>query len=131
METVKAQDLRLGNWFNYYGGKHKGYIIAVKLNTLSDNSDVAITIEGGGYTKTDVKDLSPIPLTEDILLRLGFEQDENKNRWIKVANNHEELEIYSDWEDDKCIYERVFIYSVHELQNLFYALTGQELTLNP
>lgn len=72
----------------------------------------------------DYKDLQPIPLTEEWLLKFGFEL---KNWGIKVW-------YLKGFEIDQHFYLKgidwgVRFKYVHQLQNLYFALTGKELTL--
>jgi len=68
-----------------------------------------------------------IPLNEDWLLKFGFEQDEYKAYWYK-----QDL-FYIRIEEGKLIYDHPFhpvdLQFVHQLQNLYFALTGTELEL--
>jgi len=91
--------------------------------------------------------IKPIPLTEEILLDCGFDADYNEEEMSKqfflfIDSYHLMLESYiSDidglsFDDSKlCLLMShpetdqlgVTIYHVHQLQNLFHSLTGQEL----
>ena len=66
-----------------------------------------------------------IPLTEEWLLRFGFEKRNDSNFWLdgfclKAYDN----EFYVLTEQ-----KRVFIEFVHTLQNLYFSLKGEELEL--
>jgi hypothetical protein len=67
----------------------------------------------------------PIPITKDLVLRLGFHYsvgiDLYKKREILMST---EFIVFlgNTW---------VQIEYVHQLQNLYFALTGEELTLKP
>jgi len=73
-------------------------------------------------------DFSPIPLTEDLLLKFGFERDKF---YIPTLYYNSKLRIKNDergfWVN--ACYNFVLIKYVHQLQNLYFALTGEELTL--
>ena len=69
----------------------------------------------------------PIPLTEEWLLKFGFEKKGvNRTRWTfwKIDLVEDEKGIYSF--DESRIY--IDIKYVHQLQNLYFALTNEELT---
>lgn len=75
------------------------------------------------------KDLFGIPLTEEWMVRFGFKKDgfyNSAERWICryillfKGNGHFIL----------CDYPLTTIKYVHQLQNLYFALTGSELTIN-
>ena len=73
----------------------------------------------------------PIPLTEEWLIKFGFEKKENK--WYKLIrfptvrflNN--KLNVYVIIHSSSVVI--AILDYVHQLQNLYFALTGEELTL--
>lgn len=71
-----------------------------------------------------VKHLHPIPLTEEWLLKFGFERKYDSNYW------NSKLCIHTYYNEFYILQEqgRVFFQHVHQLQNLYFALTGEELT---
>lgn len=117
---MKAEELRIGN---YVLNPNNNEVHKCTIETISDIQN--------GYLKRE-----PIPLTEEWLLRFGFEKD-RYNFIINFgfdfcveyyyADNIYSFWIYTD-DDWHCILNEIKY--VHSLQNLIYALTGQELTLN-
>lgn len=95
-------------------------------------------IEMEGHPLTwELKDLEPIPLNEEWLLKMGFTRHhENYSNGIiyilDVVNNQEfEWGVYPNiLGSGFVIYKSQKIAYVHTLQNLIFALTGQELTIN-
>jgi len=77
------------------------------------------------------EDYLPIPLTKERLLKFGFEKcSDNEHYFI---GHHGFCLIYDG--DDWCMEPRIddslliaYCKYVHQLQNLYFALTGQELT---
>ena len=72
------------------------------------------------YTKLDDEFLRPIPLTKELLLKLGFKKMGEKAFFcngvqIYFSNNSFEVENFGD------------VDFVHQLQNLYFVLTGGEL----
>jgi len=121
---IKANELRIGNYFC--------------LNTIDENCQpVKIFTQANSMFIRDCEHYGekwtgePIPLTEDILLRLGF-TDKGSNRfsfdrldvYTKNASDAYEVQL---WNFDGNI---SWVQYVHELQNIVFALTGTELTLN-
>jgi hypothetical protein len=78
------------------------------------------------YENSTLIHYQPIPLTEEWLLKLGFTKSLIFNSYY--INSDIEINIFDNifWYDTKN--DSIEIQSVHELQNLFYALTKRELT---
>ena len=105
---MEAQDLRIGNLVY-----HNGEIHETKGATIV-------------YQKSTYK-CEPIPLTEEWLLKFGFEK-ETDDYW--GTSNCDECFIYEAKE--KCYtgyINYVKLNYVHQLQNLIFALTGTELEI--
>lgn len=112
---VKANELRIGNY--------------VKTDT-----DTIVPIRGGGINAIETNQLSvkPIPLTPEILEKCGFVK--HGHAW----NNGQGNSLHYCAEDH-CLQIAVFgptfvpiafdVYYLHQLQNLYYALTGEELNV--
>ena len=85
--------------------------------------------------KVDIKDLKPIPLTEEWLLKWGFFK-EKELTFTKEINENKQFSIVlykntNNWTFP--YYHKVntltsFKY-IHQLQNLYFALTGEELKI--
>lgn len=77
---------------------------------------------------------NPILLTENWLIKVGFEKHKNDRLRLRICNDW----TYLAWEKSLGIELSVSNHSVmlphikyiHELQNLYYALTGTELVSN-
>ena len=116
---MKANELRIGNLVNYYMGAPMSENILTKVE-WKDLKNI-----GSGD-----KNYEPIPLTPEWLERFGFEH--YANEWYKKGKfwisdtgiagitkaSGEDVNIETSTEH------------VHQLQNLYFALTGEELTLN-
>ena len=107
---INSNELRLGNWVLL---DWENSYMRVNSNTLS-------------YINRSEKlgkkhPFKPITLTEEILLRCGFEKKEG----LFVLNN---VVIWS--RNDIFNYEGLkYIKSLHQLQNLYFALNNQELNI--
>lgn len=120
---MKASELRIGNWVEYhYPHDEEWDRLDITLEDLKD-------IEG------DLGELfRPLPLTEKWLLGLGFEL--LSGDWVVAKNkNSPEFTIHNKKGDYRftpvwCVDYKPIKY-VHQLQNLYYALTGEELTFTP
>ena len=117
--TLKANELRIGNYLN---GK-QGHVIITQIKEnnivkIHDNTSIF-------YVGTCLK---PIPLTEEWFLKFGFE-------CVFTNDDHHYYLESIDLSLDRSYqpfgigeYKLKFEY-VHQLQNLYFALTGEELTL--
>lgn len=92
-----------------------------------------VTCTGPVKVICDYEDLEPIPLTEECLLKFGFEKCLN-GFWcakellnVKISK-HFVTEIYLSGSDTDLAFNG--IQYIHQLQNLYFALTGEELTLS-
>ncbi len=108
---MRSNELRIGNLIQKNGKIHYTNIF-----TLRDIKNLSID-------DTDI--FEPIPLTEEILLKCGFE---------KVAgfysSKDEILELTCDFIVWKPNTKKLEIKYLHQLQNLYFALTGEELEIN-
>jgi len=104
---MEAKELRIGNW--------------VKLDSGTET-----IIRGGGINAIEMQQLrvEPIPLTEEWLLKFGFYKS---NVTARIDLYPEDDGVYFYFNIDPA--KRVKIEYVHQLQNLFFALTGEELTI--
>jgi hypothetical protein len=123
---IKAQDLRFGNLIR----ESKTSTIYTNSGTLLKGCYVSKAMQFGDYFLR-YEELEPIQLTEEWLLKLGF----TKCLFI-------DFQFDSPHENDYriCIYDDRFIFrglgasiveikTIHQLQNLYHSLTGQELTI--
>ena len=105
---MKANELRIGNYVNINGNNIP---LTPALFCLIIDNQIAPP--------------KPIPLTEDILLKCGYWKLEHKT--INFVNTG-----HSIWRLDGRFYcekNGVKINYLHQLQNLYFALTNQELTI--
>ncbi|MDX9704013.1 MAG: hypothetical protein RBU23_13355 [Candidatus Auribacterota bacterium] len=137
METTK--ELRIGNLVEDHNGVH--YVIYA----ISSNCVIVDLPFGSIHRWFDISEIKPIPLTEEWMVKLRFRKRiggkhdsyytyylkrisigndikitfyENRNmKYTLIENEHHEMFL---GKYENCVY-------VHQLQNLFFALTGKEL----
>ena len=123
---MKATELRIGNLVIYEQTTH--YITLVDnlgcietrwINQLINESDYICSI---GTIK-------PIPLTEEWLLKFGFKKDTWTDNGLIIGSwwNNGSILITDDFKLDGQEQMKSLQY-VHQLQNLYFALVGEELT---
>lgn len=129
---MEADDLRIGNWVKDI---KKGY---VSIHGIEPNwEEVWLNYcHGSGIYKKRIIEIRPIPLTEELLKKCGFQQRPIRNDSYSLCL--QEFCIYRN--EDTCHFELpneyggtgsyVEIKSLHQLQNLYFALTGEELEIN-
>lgn len=118
---IKREDLRIGN-------------MVYKYNKYDTEDQVGIV----GYGDMAFNDiLSPIPLTEKWMLEFGFEKHE-KNHGAPIGGNYTDFyldgyvfnqDVSGTWFLSGYNWNTKHFSCVHELQNLFFALSGYELSL--
>ncbi|MEN5306801.1 hypothetical protein ABE425_04755 [Chryseobacterium cucumeris] len=104
---IAPQELRLGNKV-----LRNGIIVTVDNQTFWDVEKYPDQYE-------------PIELNEDWLLKFGFHKVQY-SFWINglAVHNNTPFEFYILYEQN-----RTYIKYVHQLQNLYFALTGEELKI--
>ena len=75
------------------------------------------------------KHINPIPLTEELLIKLGFNNYFDKGKLKIIPKGRLGYKNGRTYFNSWAILEKQPDY-VHELQNLYYALTKEELILN-
>jgi hypothetical protein len=118
---MKANELRIGN-YSLIDGQKIGRVVEIRENYLKVSYKVD---EQKRVSLIDIDRLKTIALTEEWLVKFGFEFINHSFRLHKFCINLKENEFYILTET-----HRVFLKYVHQLQNLFFALTGQELEIN-
>ena len=111
---MKANELRIGNLVGFPSG------VKYKVDMLYSN-----------YECLDY--WQPIPLTEEILLKCGFVSDENKEDNYFVKLKYGNFIFQSDLSVDfREVYlninkQDIIVEYLHQLQNIYFAITGIEL----
>jgi hypothetical protein len=130
---MEVKDLRIGNWIEQgvvhsvgHSSGHSGYL---GVYVLKDQ------YSSGPSSFVRYADLRPIPLTEEWLLRFGFVKQQD-HIWTFPTNSSLRLWGFS-WNVQQWSYNRMGdgwddiispnIEYVHQLQNLYFALIGEEL----
>lgn len=133
---MKASELRIGNLV--YVTDNLTNLIFEEITPINIHNLMHLT----GWDKSPVDiEFKPIPLTEEFLLKFRFEPiNKHDNTFITYAdwthNYFLQLDvrkgdnkylILDNSFDDLRAFSMVDIEYVHQLQNLYFALTGEEL----
>lgn len=132
---MRVAELRVGNWIQDLGDDEmQNYQIEQICKDSDGFKGYYIVFRNGSFKcKIDSDGFQPIPLTEEWLLKFGFklnklgnlckyiETKENGSRFItfKYSNYYKNWYIYLE-HNPPCQY-------VHQLQNIIFVLTGEEL----
>lgn len=132
---IKENELRIGNWVN---GTHNGFSKNVKVYEFDH---VCIRHTDSETNALSLGSFTPIPLTGEILLKIEgitveFTSDP-ENTGASKEYNLGAMRIYQPNEDEQVFYtcankemDNLILDSLHQLQNLYFALKEEELTIN-
>lgn len=135
---MKAQELRIGNLVfiendllpETKGKIYKVYGVSEKYNFDFPESTGTVSLNQIGtirnYSQFD-EFIKPISLTKELLLRLGFDVN-NSPEWIDQLKKYEIICGTTSYlrGAENSVYP---IKYVHQLQNLYFDLTGEEITI--
>ena len=118
---IQATELRIGNLLLD--------AVKIQIEVCALGKDVLMAKDSGTSRYEVVRG---IPLTEEWLLRFGFTNYETQ--WWYYKQEEKFVLTYEEYLGEKNFflsyeYEQAPIKYVHQLQNLYFALTGTELTL--
>lgn len=120
-----SKELRIGNWLECVARHREEHICFKRVES----------IEGLIFGSLPSSFCKSIRLTEEILLKSGFEQSgfywwtSNKSFYLtQYAQNEYGAEF--SYHNGTTIIEYTAIESLHNLQNLYFAITGKELKIN-
>lgn len=122
---MKANELRIGNYVTEVTRSKNinGYQTWTKIWHI-DTYQERVMLNNGRWSIFN--DIDPTPLTEQWLLDFGFTQygDWCSKSYISISIKYNKTTYMIDGMEDyikHCEY-------VHQIQNLYFALTGEELT---
>ena len=137
---MKANELRIGNYLQDQNGN---ILLVIHISTESIQTTVLDRIK---YPLPNGWQMEPIPLTPEILEKCGFENDykNSGSKWhkkqyftdckeaaevmiINVNPENGRVAIYDEESYESPAMTGKSILYLHQLQNLYFALTGEEL----
>lgn len=141
---IKVNELRRGNYL-FKNGEH---VIVDGYERDTSNNDL-ITIDGS-CEAYNIADFEPVPLTPDILEKCGFQVNDmeynpySRHMYMNVVEGtylhinssngscsigHYESCVHVDNGTVTTTFYIQDVSYLHQLQNLYYSLTGHELTI--
>ena len=124
---MKANELRIGNYVMIDTINKLGVI--VRVISIENGHILATEEKGAIQLLRDVKDVKPIPLTKELLLKCG----------MKISFKNETGELYKFVVKGFLVNPHITVkygnpitfrsreIYLHDLQNIYYVLTGEEL----
>lgn len=157
MAKVKANELRIGNYVDISATTAPYYAEICATSELEkdhvfvDNSNFEEVSAGWIIIEYDSEELKPIPITEEWLVKFGLKEDKKgrygyryyypdidskyiiERDWRDEPSHFFGLEYTDsgDSADDGKVYHFTFeVKYVHQLQNIIFSLTRQDLKLS-
>ena len=120
---MKANELRIGNYVFSAEDNKTGEVLQI------DSSGIIFANKNGNRWQ-DLKNIQPISLTEETLLKSGFRK--SKSGMYLFDKFSFDLSDFEFGVESDYYYLTISenIKYLHQLQNLYFALTGQELEIN-
>ncbi|WP_301704076.1 hypothetical protein [uncultured Parabacteroides sp.] len=146
---VDVRELKIGNYVYLQSSKTPYRITEIGYSEIEYPRYEASGISSGAVFRTYVENLNPIPLTEELLLKCGFEKvlgqqlfgfpQENFYRkfyeiktskcpLVMIKENGYLCHVVSSDGEFGCSF--IPILYIHQFQNLYYSLSGKELEVN-
>jgi hypothetical protein len=123
---IKANELRIGNYAIYRSNEdHIVHITTIGGKTCQNQ--FFVNLDKAGNRHIPDEQLTPIPLTPEILGKCGFAFTPHLSyKGIRLSL------VFSSWTPQNGLqlgspFGTTIIKSIHQLQNWFYAVTGEEL----
>ena len=124
---INEKELRIGNLVMFRKDK------IVEVSNLGNLFETIETVNGLRYGSDDINEYNPIALTAEWLEKFGFEKLTDKNKgWKQTSFSLNNGRFIVNF-DDGLLTVNFLIGSeykyVHQLQNLYFALTNEELNI--
>ena len=139
---MDIKELRIGNYVKYNGSVVSVYAISNPTPSKDKhfNNKARVTLWCNGLMDATIDEIEPIPITEELLLKIGFKKDANANNHYRYVIDNCMFEIRL-WDSgtlikldnycEDCV-RKVHLPktpNLHQLQNAYYLLTGKELEI--
>ena len=114
---VDVRELKIGNYVYLQNSKTPYKITEIGYSEIEYPKYEASGISSEAVFRTYVENLNPIPLTEELLLKCGFE----KHKWGVVTYYSPLFELDADFHLKGVDYN-IQVKSLHQLQNLYFGI---------
>lgn len=129
---IDVKELRIGNYVYLQNSKTPYKITEVGYREIEYPRYEASGISTEAVFRTYVDNLNPIPISEELLLKCGFREEERSFYRADLGNvSFNQYGYYIHLKECSSEAIRVIkITSLHKLQNLYFAMTGKELEVS-
>lgn len=140
---MDATELRVGNLLMFRDKK------IVEVSNLGNTFETIELVNGLRYGSDYIEEYNPIKITRELLIEFGFKKVNNLgmfvyvlyiDEWLnfEVDLKHSTFHLVSSQENNDLnidigsytVYRLIEIEFIHEIQNLYFALTAKELSLS-
>ena len=132
VDDMDVKELIIGNYVKYNGSVVSVYAISNPTPSKDKhfNNKARVTLWCNGLMDATIDEIEPIPITEELVLKNGFEQCGYMFKTLFM----EMYEVENGWHlhiDNERFETALSITTkyVHQLQNAYYLLTGKELEI--
>lgn len=124
---IQANELRIGNWVEWVFPNRNNQPNKFQFCEIESIRTSLVGVLGSAYGYDQIQ---PIPLTPEILEKCGFEFDTItfSKSYLLLAEGDNGFDV---WVGGLSKVKLNPINYLHQLQNLYFALTGEELTFKP
>ena len=145
---MEAKELRIENCIRYNGSVASVYAISNPMPNSNNNfnNKGRVTLWCNGLIAANIDEIEPIPITEELLLKIGFKKDRNDYLYYKEYNDELSIRFSSNYTfieyanlhfNPEDVTETNYSSSLefpntlhlHTLQNIWHLLTGEELEI--
>lgn len=143
---IQANELRIGNWVNLgLRDDIKNYGKVLSIGSLEQKFEQVYCECEESFEWAFKDNYCGIPLTPEILNKCGFKKDLDTKQWSNpsdtvgiLIDEHNRLREKRGLEIDErregffveTYYSYIELEYLHQLQNLYFSLTGTELVIN-
>ncbi len=133
---IDVKDIRIGNLFKWKSYASSGMSPVEFIENRSEAKTIFNSPSSQLASGACGHECTPIEVTEDILIKLGFEKfnikyPNNMSKWVISDSNNNTIIIELGSLGFLCSQSFVVHKYVHELQNIFNMATKEELFYNP
>lgn len=134
---IDCKELRIGNWVTYNPSSVDDGTDIVPLEVVSIETDYekGVALSDGFNNVYGFDEILPIPLTPELLEACGFEKGIELQDFNGVYNYYQNGKVQGNFYRNSNTFHPEWdkfatLKHLHQLQNLYFALTQTELTID-